>query len=169
MYLESLFTAIRVHPLFCTKNSLWFLVHDSSSLGVEMASSSDSSALGAIENGHSELSPRDSFEGNGLQEASEGVEETVRRLEEELGRTKAEKDTFEAQYRGLLGKLTQMRTTLGDKLKQDAVRSLYLLAVHLSSLRLFFNSNDRLNSTDGSRLSSTSKRPTKISQNQSKR
>jgi hypothetical protein len=42
-------------------------------------------------------------------------------LEAELLRTRAEKETLEGQYRGLLGKLTAMRNTLGDKLKQDAV------------------------------------------------
>ena len=44
------------------------------------------------------------------------------RLQEELERTKEEKETLTAQYRNLLGKLTTMRTTLGNKLQQDAVR-----------------------------------------------
>lgn len=43
-------------------------------------------------------------------------------LQEELERTRAEKDVLANQYRSLLDKLTQMRTTLGNKLKQDAVR-----------------------------------------------
>lgn len=47
----------------------------------------------------------------------------VQRLQLELQRTKEEKDTLAAQYRNLLSKLTTMRTTLGNKLKQDAVRS----------------------------------------------
>lgn len=51
----------------------------------------------------------------------EDAEERIRRLEDELGRTRDEKEQFEAQYRSLLGKLTNMRNTLGDKLKQDAV------------------------------------------------
>lgn len=49
------------------------------------------------------------------------AEERIANLEDELIRTREEKDTFEAQYRALLGKLTTMRNTLGDKLKQDAV------------------------------------------------
>lgn len=64
-----------------------------------------------------------------LRESDDGVEsggeedrETIKRLEATLSKTKAEKDAFEAQYRSLLGKLTTMRNTLGDKLKQDAVR-----------------------------------------------
>ncbi|KDQ09068.1 hypothetical protein BOTBODRAFT_117647 [Botryobasidium botryosum FD-172 SS1] len=41
-------------------------------------------------------------------------------LEEELERTKEEKESLATQYRNLLAKLTTMRTTLGNKLKQDA-------------------------------------------------
>ncbi|CCL98724.1 uncharacterized protein FIBRA_00729 [Fibroporia radiculosa] len=44
----------------------------------------------------------------------------VQRLQRELQRTKEEKDTLATQYRNLLSKLTTMRTTLGNKLKQDA-------------------------------------------------
>lgn len=42
-------------------------------------------------------------------------------LEAELERTRAEKDHLSHQYRSLLGKLTAMRNTLGEKLKEDAV------------------------------------------------
>ncbi|KAJ7738891.1 hypothetical protein B0H14DRAFT_2991517 [Mycena olivaceomarginata] len=38
----------------------------------------------------------------------------------QLERTREEKETLAAQYRNLLAKLTTMRTTLGNKLKQDA-------------------------------------------------
>ncbi|GAA5906113.1 hypothetical protein JCM6882_003563 [Rhodosporidiobolus microsporus] len=51
--------------------------------------------------------------------AAEG-EERLRLLEDELERTRADRDAFEQQYHNLLGKLTAMRNTLGDKLKQDA-------------------------------------------------
>ena len=44
------------------------------------------------------------------------------RLQRDLDRTREEKDSLAAQYRNLLAKLTTMRTTLGNKLKQDAVR-----------------------------------------------
>ncbi len=44
------------------------------------------------------------------------------RLQRELDRTREEKESLAAQYRNLLAKLTTMRTTLGNKLKQDAVR-----------------------------------------------
>ncbi|GAA5861069.1 hypothetical protein JCM8547_008024 [Rhodosporidiobolus lusitaniae] len=47
-------------------------------------------------------------------------DERVRLLEDELERTRADRDAFESQYQGLLAKLTAMRNTLGDKLKQDA-------------------------------------------------
>jgi len=42
-------------------------------------------------------------------------------LRAELERTCAEKDTLDEHYRTLLEKVTAMRTTLGNKLKQDAV------------------------------------------------
>ncbi|PIL23079.1 hypothetical protein GSI_14387 [Ganoderma sinense ZZ0214-1] len=44
----------------------------------------------------------------------------VQRLEQELQRTREEKDALATQYRNLLAKLTTMRTTLGNKLQQDA-------------------------------------------------
>ena len=47
----------------------------------------------------------------------------VQRLEQELQRTREEKDALAAQYRNLLAKLTTMRTSLGNKLQQDAVRT----------------------------------------------
>lgn len=46
----------------------------------------------------------------------------VERLQRELVRTKEEKDALASQYNSLLSKLQAMRTTLGNKLKQDAVR-----------------------------------------------
>lgn len=47
--------------------------------------------------------------------------QSVEALHAELERTREERDSFEGQYKGLLGKLTQMRSTLGDRLRQDAV------------------------------------------------
>ncbi|KAI0760481.1 hypothetical protein C8Q74DRAFT_1207886 [Fomes fomentarius] len=44
----------------------------------------------------------------------------IQRLEQELQQTREEKDALATQYRNLLAKLTTMRTTLGNKLKQDA-------------------------------------------------
>jgi hypothetical protein len=46
----------------------------------------------------------------------------VQRLQLELERTIEQKEHLAMQYQTLLGKLTNMRTTLGNKLKQDAVR-----------------------------------------------
>jgi hypothetical protein len=46
----------------------------------------------------------------------------LERLQVQLARERAEKDDLATQYRNLLAKLTTMRTTLGNKLKQDAVR-----------------------------------------------
>ncbi len=54
----------------------------------------------------------------------------VSRLQRELERTREEKEHLATQYRNLLAKLTQMRTTLGNKLRQDAVSNPGLLSTH---------------------------------------
>ncbi|KAI0090433.1 hypothetical protein BDY19DRAFT_940146 [Irpex rosettiformis] len=46
--------------------------------------------------------------------------EPVQRLQLELARAREEKEALATQYNNLLAKLTTMRTTLGNKLKQDA-------------------------------------------------
>ena len=51
--------------------------------------------------------------------------DAVTQLQRELEKTREEKETLAGQYRNLLAKLTTMRTTLGNKLQQDAVRILY--------------------------------------------
>jgi hypothetical protein len=51
-----------------------------------------------------------------------GSGDPVEILQRELEVTKEEKEKLATQYNNLLAKLTQMRTTLGNKLKQDAVR-----------------------------------------------
>ncbi|GBE88717.1 hypothetical protein BKA93DRAFT_152707 [Sparassis latifolia] len=57
---------------------------------------------------------------NGQQHDDNEDLDPVQRLQRELERTKEEKDTLASQYRNLLSKLTAMRTSLGNKLKQDA-------------------------------------------------
>lgn len=49
---------------------------------------------------------------------------SVEKLKRELEKTREEKEQLATQYRNLLAKLTTMRNTLGNKLKQDAVRLL---------------------------------------------
>lgn len=51
---------------------------------------------------------------------TEGLD-PFQKLERELERTNEEKEQLATQYRNLLAKLTTMRNTLGNKLKQDAV------------------------------------------------
>ncbi len=53
--------------------------------------------------------------------AGSAGETSAQGLRQELARAQKERDDFEAQYKGLLGKLTQMRSTLGERLRQDAV------------------------------------------------
>lgn len=75
---------------------------------------------------------------------AEGGDDRIRELEDELARVRDEKDALDGQYRSLLGKLTTMRKSLGEKLREDAV-SFH----HLSMCCLLERS-----STDGSETSS---------------
>lgn len=59
-------------------------------------------------------------------DAMESLGETsAEGLRQELLLARQERAEFEAQYKGLLGKLTQMRATLGERLRRDAVRQLW--------------------------------------------
>jgi hypothetical protein len=69
---------------------------------------------------------------NGFKTAINGLHHTpgdqdgldlVSKLQQELERTREEKDELATQYRNLLGKLQNMRNSLSNKLKQDAVRA----------------------------------------------
>jgi hypothetical protein len=66
--------------------------------------------------------PNINGQGN-YEDGDEGHLHPVERLERELERTREEKEALASQYRNLLAKLTAMRTTLGNKLKEDAVGS----------------------------------------------
>ncbi|CEL57326.1 GRIP domain-containing protein C119,12 OS=Schizosaccharomyces pombe (strain 972 / ATCC 24843) GN=SPBC119.12 PE=2 SV=1 [Rhizoctonia solani AG-1 IB] len=69
-------------------------------------------------------SPKAATNGLDKQEEEHDVpktnEERIAQLEQELEKTRAESDSWAEQYRTLLAKLTTMRTTLGNKLQQDA-------------------------------------------------
>lgn len=76
---------------------------------------------------------------NGSEDSEDGDLDPVERLQKELERTKGEKDVLASQYRTLLSKLTAMRTTLGNKLQQDAVslpRHVSLFVPHSTSCGL---------------------------------
>lgn len=49
------------------------------------------------------------------------VEQDLSHLRHELAIARQEKEVLGNQYRNLLGKLTAMRQSLGDKLREDAV------------------------------------------------
>lgn len=55
-------------------------------------------------------------------DTDDGDLDPVQKLQRELERTNEEKEQLATQYRALLAKLTTLRTSLGNKLKQDAVR-----------------------------------------------
>jgi hypothetical protein len=58
---------------------------------------------------------------NGRNHSSDVDSDPVARLQLQLEQTMEEKETLAAQYRTLLAKLTTMKASLGNKLKQDAV------------------------------------------------
>ncbi|BGP39802.1 hypothetical protein JCM10450v2_003773 [Rhodotorula kratochvilovae] len=66
----------------------------------------------ALDEGGVDQQPAEAYDGP--------ADERIAFLEDELDRTRQDRDAWEAQYQGLLAKLTAMRNTLGDKLKQDA-------------------------------------------------
>ncbi|GAA5909812.1 uncharacterized protein JCM6883_003101 [Sporobolomyces salmoneus] len=74
------------------------------------------------------LTEQDSLETtieNGAHEEAEQVQtgeedERIRTLEDELERTRQDRDAWEQQYQSLMAKLTTMRQTVGDKIQQDA-------------------------------------------------
>jgi hypothetical protein len=79
---------------------------------------------------------------NGSEDSEDADLDPVERLQKELERTKEEKDVLASQYRTLLSKLTAMRTTLGNKLQQDAVSLLSIcIAIRSPFNRLRFRKN----------------------------
>jgi hypothetical protein len=63
------------------------------------------------------LSPRSSFD----EDVASNGRDRIGQLEHDLSTTRQEKEVLSNQYRSLLGKLTAMRQSLGDKLREDAV------------------------------------------------
>jgi hypothetical protein len=73
-------------------------------------------------NGNDQSTPSPSFpQVNGTKSSGHNENTQLDLLAAELERTRADKDALDAQYRNLLEKVTAMRTTLGNKLRQDAV------------------------------------------------
>jgi uncharacterized coiled-coil protein SlyX len=54
--------------------------------------------------------------------AGDGEVDAVQELQQQLAQANEEKEKLAAQYQTLLDRLQTMRNTLGNKLKQDAVR-----------------------------------------------
>lgn len=54
-------------------------------------------------------------------ESSEKYEEEIRNLRDELDEANEGKEHFETQYKNLLGRVNTIKTSLGDRLKADAV------------------------------------------------
>jgi hypothetical protein len=73
---------------------------------------------------------------NGRKHSTEDDSDPISKLKLQLERTKEEKEALAAQYRTLLAKLTTMKTSLGNKLKQDAVCGYISLQVFLDKFDL---------------------------------
>ena len=57
--------------------------------------------------------------------SSEQQDEEIRSLREELDEANEGKEHFETQYKNLLGRVNTIKTSLGDRLKADAVGTLF--------------------------------------------
>jgi hypothetical protein len=83
------------------------------------------SPKGALLNGHPVENPV-----LGIPDERGALDSHVEHLQAELEKTRQEKDSLATQYNNLLAKLQTMRTTLGNKLQQDAVCVLKCLSVY---------------------------------------
>jgi predicted nucleic acid-binding Zn-ribbon protein len=63
---------------------------------------------------------------NGRNSEEDAPEDRIAELEAELERTKEERENYASQYQALLARIQTMRTTLGNKLREDAVGIYYL-------------------------------------------
>ncbi|OCF56634.1 hypothetical protein L486_05487 [Kwoniella mangroviensis CBS 10435] len=82
-------------------------------------SSSSSNPTSPDPDPKAELSPPN-VNGSQNHNDNDDPQERIVELEQELAAVRHENDKLSNQYKGLLGKLTAMRNTLGDKLKEDA-------------------------------------------------
>lgn len=89
------------------------------------------------------ISQNDSNHNNHNNNHDEDDQDQIQLLESELAQTRQERDQLNGQYRGLLGKLTQMRSSLGEKLREDAV-SRRFRRCRLIRTRMASFSRDRL-------------------------
>ena len=65
-----------------------------------------------------------------------GLNDDPAQLKEHVFRLQEERDEMEEQYTSLMTKVSQMRTTLGERLRQDSVRVLALLLTFLIAAAL---------------------------------
>lgn len=92
-------------------------------------------------------------------ESQSSHEEEIRSLREELDEANEGKEHFETQYKNLLGRVNTIKTSLGDRLKADAVRYhiCHCIAAHarprsLTSSRPVSKSSNRKSPTSRSRI-----------------
>lgn len=104
---------------------------------LRLSTDSNTSAVPNGINGHTARSSVDQTPQADTVEDENGEPiDDVQKLQLELERTRAEKDVLADQYNGLLAKLTTMRNTLGNKLKEDAV--CIVLRSHVRALAIDF-------------------------------
>ncbi|KAF8842947.1 hypothetical protein BDN67DRAFT_898199 [Paxillus ammoniavirescens] len=87
---------------------------DGASTGRSSTDSEPSTGTGATSSGAAVNGTAYNYHGD------DQVLDPLERLQRQLDHEREEKDNLASQYRNLLAKLTTMRTTLGNKLKQDA-------------------------------------------------
>lgn len=102
--------------------------HDSASTGPVVADSAEMDAgFKALLDERNSLREEVAQVRRSLNETQESHEEELSTVREQLSESRTEKEQAEAQYRGLLGKVSTIRSQLGERLKADAVRSTYPL------------------------------------------
>jgi predicted nuclease with TOPRIM domain len=62
-------------------------------------------------------------------EGAESKQEELQSLREELEEANESKEHFESQYNSLLGRVNTIKTTLGNRLKADAVGSYFITSM----------------------------------------
>lgn len=103
-------------------------IHDIASNGHEVPASAEMDAdLTALVDERDSLREEVAQVRRSLKEAQGSHEEELTTIQEQLSESRAEKEQAEAQYRGLLGKVSTIRSQLGERLKADAVRLISLL------------------------------------------
>jgi len=120
-------------------------IHDDGLSTVSSSSGEEANGTSAVLKGHNRLQSSDD-------------RASLSGLQEELERTKAEKEALEGQYRTLLDRLSEMKSKIGLKLQQDAVSPLVHSLFHSECL-ISLNQFSLRKSSNGAKRTSPPSHP----------